>query len=172
MSSIHYANLANINFGIISCCFIVSVVVNSAAGLVFFNEKLTRKLSLGICVTMTGIIWISLAKGGDAVAMREGKVEINLDDIILNKSKAIVLALAVGVGNSMQTIQSKFMMKNPVFKTFGVISIVTDIGLVFVLLSSSLTVFFYFSGEESINAYNFTLTFFTSILGMLCWLLG
>lgn len=61
--SIHYANRANINFGVISCCFIVSVVVNTAAGLVFFNERLNFKIATGILVTMAGIVWISLAKG-------------------------------------------------------------------------------------------------------------
>ena len=63
ISSIHYANLANINFGIISCCFIISVVVNTAAGLAFFNEKINFKIGSGIVVTMAGIIWISLGKG-------------------------------------------------------------------------------------------------------------
>ena len=61
LSSIHYANLAHINFGIISCCFIVSVVVNTAAGRFFFKETLTFKVGMGIVITMSGIIWISLA---------------------------------------------------------------------------------------------------------------
>jgi len=61
--SIHFALLANINFGIISCCFIISIVINSACGYFFFGEKLNAKVVGGIVVTISGIIWISLAKG-------------------------------------------------------------------------------------------------------------
>ena len=34
--SIYYAKLANINFGIISCCFIFSIVINITCGYAFF----------------------------------------------------------------------------------------------------------------------------------------
>jgi multidrug transporter EmrE-like cation transporter len=61
--SIHFAILANINFGIISCCFIISVVINSTCGYFFFGEKLNAKVVGGIAVTISGILWISLAKG-------------------------------------------------------------------------------------------------------------
>jgi drug/metabolite transporter (DMT)-like permease len=63
VKSIHYANLANINFGIISCCFIVSIIINCSCGYFFFQEKMNVKVILGIAVTISGIIWISLAKG-------------------------------------------------------------------------------------------------------------
>lgn len=63
ISSIHYANLANINFGIISCCFIVSIIINSSCGYFLFGEKINKKVIAGIFVTISGIIWISLAKG-------------------------------------------------------------------------------------------------------------
>lgn len=174
ISSIHYANLAKINFGIVSCCFIVSVVVNSAAGLAFFNEKITLKTCSGIIVTMCGIIWISLAKGGEALAQKDAMTSVDQDiveEALLNKSKAVILALGVGVGNALQTIQSKFMMRNPATK-FGVMSITSDIGLFFAIIALTLTFVFYISGVESINLYNFTLTLFTSILAMLCWLVG
>lgn len=61
--SIYYANLANINFGIISCCFTFSIVVNISAGYAIFQEKISSKQVAGIIVTVAGIIWISLAKG-------------------------------------------------------------------------------------------------------------
>lgn len=63
IKSIHYAIEANINFGIISCCFIISIVINSACGFIFFKERLNAKVVGGIVVTLSGIIWISLAKG-------------------------------------------------------------------------------------------------------------
>ena len=61
--SIYYAKLANINFGIISCCLIFSIVVNISAGYAFFQEKISGKQVVGILITIGGIIWISLAKG-------------------------------------------------------------------------------------------------------------
>lgn len=63
IKSIHYAILANINFGIVSCCFIFSIVINTAFGYKFFGEMLNNKVLTGIFVTISGIIWISLAKG-------------------------------------------------------------------------------------------------------------
>ena len=61
--SIYYANQANINFGIISCCFMFSIVLNITAGYAIFQEKISSKQLAGIVVTLAGIILISLAKG-------------------------------------------------------------------------------------------------------------
>lgn len=61
--SIYYANQANINFGIISCCFMFSIVLNITAGYMIFQEKISSKQLAGIVVTLAGIILISLAKG-------------------------------------------------------------------------------------------------------------
>ncbi len=66
--AIYFANLANINFGIISCCFIFSIVVNITCGYLFFSEKIKIKVYLGIFVTLAGIIWISLVKGAAKVS--------------------------------------------------------------------------------------------------------
>ena len=66
ISAIYYAKLANINFGIISCCFIFSIVVNIVCGYLFFQEKIKSKVYGGIFVTLAGIIWISLEKGSRA----------------------------------------------------------------------------------------------------------
>lgn len=172
ISSIHYANKANINFGIISCCFIVSVVVNTAAGLVFFGEKLTLKTSLGIIVTMCGIIWVSLAKGSEAMHLKQtviGGEDFDENEVVANKSKAIVLALLVGVGNALQTIQSKFMIR---WVKYPVVSITADIGLAFAIIAATLALIFYLAGSPAINLYNMKLIFVSSILGMLCWLVG
>ena len=70
IKSIYYATLANINFGIISCCYICSIVINVTFGLVFFGEKMTLKMVCGIVITITGIMWISIAKGAGAVKMQ------------------------------------------------------------------------------------------------------
>jgi drug/metabolite transporter (DMT)-like permease len=61
--SIYYARLAGINFGIISCCYCVSIIFNSVCCYFFFREVITLKMLFGMVVTLTGIIWISLAKG-------------------------------------------------------------------------------------------------------------
>jgi uncharacterized membrane protein len=67
VQAIYYANLANINFGIISCCFIFSIVVNITCGYLFFEEKIKPQVYFGIFVTLVGIIWISLVKGANSV---------------------------------------------------------------------------------------------------------
>lgn len=69
IKSIYYASLANINFGIISCCFICSIIINVTFGLIFFGEKMTVKMVLGIVVTISGIMWISIAKGAGAIKL-------------------------------------------------------------------------------------------------------
>ena len=70
IKSIYYATLANINFGIISCCFICSIVINVTFGLIFFGEKMTLKMVCGIIITISGIMWISIAKGSGAVKIQ------------------------------------------------------------------------------------------------------
>jgi len=67
IKSIYYASLANINFGIISCCFICSIIINVTFGLIFFGEKMNVRMVLGIVITIAGIMWISLAKGAGAI---------------------------------------------------------------------------------------------------------
>jgi drug/metabolite transporter (DMT)-like permease len=60
IKSIYYAGLANLNFGIVSCCMMFSIIINMTCGLLFFNEKINWKESAGIAVIITGIVWISL----------------------------------------------------------------------------------------------------------------
>ena len=43
IKSIYYAGLANLNFGIVSCCYIFSIVINVTCGFLFFEEKLTGR---------------------------------------------------------------------------------------------------------------------------------
>ena len=71
ISSIRHASLAHLNFGIVSCCYIASVVINSTASYLLFNERINMKMGLGIVVTIGGVIWISLAKGDNSNAIEE-----------------------------------------------------------------------------------------------------
>jgi uncharacterized membrane protein len=50
--------------------------------------------------------------------------------------------------------------------------ITADMGLIFAFMCAILCGYFYITGEESINLYNTSLIMFSSILGMLCWLVG
>lgn len=69
IKSIYFAKLANINIGIISSCFIFSIVINVTAGFLFFNEKINLKETLGILITIAGIVWISLSRGQSTVSV-------------------------------------------------------------------------------------------------------
>lgn len=99
IKSIYYAGLANLNFGIVSCCFIFSIIINVTCGLLFFDEKINWKESGGIVVIVVGIIWISLSKGQRHELSLENSIEA--DDVIQwYKFKSIFLALCVGFFNS------------------------------------------------------------------------
>ena len=165
ISSIHYAIAAQINFGIISCCYIISVPINTFAGLFWFDEKLNMKVCLGIVVTLCGIVWISISNGSnlqfDSLVDEETRGQ--------NQFLSIVFALCVGLGNSSQTIISKFMMRNA---KFHVMSMTADFGLIFFLIAFSVSLFNLVSGSPSLNFQNFILALFVGSLGMTCWLVG
>ena len=112
IASIYHANLANLNFGIVSSCFIVSVVVNTTANRILFKDSITLKMGFGITVTLSGIIWVSLAKGQDAIKIKVAAgsdLEPTEDEIFYHKVMSIILALTVGVGNACSTIHSRLM---------------------------------------------------------------
>ena len=81
VSSIHYAILANVNFGIISCCFIVSIVINCTFAYFFFSERMTLRMILGILVTISGIIWISLSKAMLAKTLEDNGKQMTDDEL-------------------------------------------------------------------------------------------
>ena len=89
--------MAGVNFGIISSCYVVSILVNSTFGYIFFREIITKKMFLGMVITITGIIWISLAKGKGNVA---AAYLIPEDDLSYYKIMSILLALSVGTLNA------------------------------------------------------------------------
>ena len=98
IKSIYYAGLANLNFGIVSCCYIFSIVINVTCCFLFFEEKINWKESAGIIVIVTGIIWISLSKGQ---IHDKSDISIESDDAIeWYKFKSIFLALCVGFFNA------------------------------------------------------------------------
>lgn len=109
----HFALLAHLNLGIVASCAMVSVVVNTTAGFIFFKERLSLKTMSGIIVTLIGIIWISLAKGDSSSSKNHDSSETE-EDFIYFKLLSIMFALFVGTSNAMQTIIAKFMMKRPV----------------------------------------------------------
>jgi len=99
--SIYYANLANINFGIISCCFIFSIVVNISCGYAFFEEKISKYQIIGIIITLSGIIWISLAKGAGSI---KASLVVSEEEAKIYKFLSVLLALCVGTMNASFTV--------------------------------------------------------------------
>jgi drug/metabolite transporter (DMT)-like permease len=163
IKSIYYAGLANLNFGIVSCFFIFSIIINVACGLLFFDEKINWKESAGIVVIVVGIIWISLSKGQRPELSMENYVEV--DEVIQwYKFKSIFLALCVGFFNSTQTVHGKFMMKQ---KDYGIMNITADTVLIFIIMTSTFTVLNYFGDSTAYTARNYSLIFVSSCLGMI-----
>ena len=134
--SIHYAILANINFGIVSCCFLFSIVVNVSCAYLFFDEKLTAKMMAGILITIAGIVWISLAKGQSAQSVSTSIYSD--DDRASFKLYSIILAVATGVFNASQTVQAKFMIKQ---RDYGILYITGDTITALALATSLVTLF-------------------------------
>ena len=165
--SIYYANLANINFGIISCCFIFSIVVNITFGYAFFQEKISNKQILGIIVTLTGIIWISLAKG-EASVKKES--QFSEDDLNWFKTLSILLAICVGAMNATFTVQAKWMRKKR--PTINVFNLTADTCILFSLIFSVISLFYVSSGEPSMTLKNFLIILMSSSLGTLCGYVG
>ena len=98
IKSIYYAGVANLNFGIVSCCYIFSIVINVTCGFLFFDEKINFKESAGIVVIVAGIIWISLSKGQ---RHEKSDTSIESDDAFQwYKFKSIFLALCAGFFNA------------------------------------------------------------------------
>ena len=58
-----YAVKAEINFGIIASCMSIQTPLNCILGIFFWKEKLTWKMIFGIVVCMSGVIWVSMARG-------------------------------------------------------------------------------------------------------------
>jgi drug/metabolite transporter (DMT)-like permease len=71
-------------------------VINCAVGYLCFRETVTPKMLLGMLVTLSGIISISLSKGGATSSDQE-----SLEDETLFKIIAIVFAILIGVMNAL-----------------------------------------------------------------------
>jgi hypothetical protein len=99
IKSIYYAGLANLNFGIVSCCFIFSIIINVTCGLLFFDERINLIESVGIVIIVSGIVWISLSKGKRPELTTEYSIDTD-EAAQWNKLKSIFFALCVGISNS------------------------------------------------------------------------
>jgi drug/metabolite transporter (DMT)-like permease len=165
--SIYYANLANINFGIISCCFIFSIVVNITAGYAIFQEKISPKQVAGIVVTVAGIIWISLAKGEVGVKKDTG---VRDDEANWYKNLSVMLAISVGAMNASTTVQAKWMRKKR--PSIDVMNLTADTFLLFALIFSLITLVMIFMGDSSLTMRNFLIVLASSSLQTLCGYIG
>lgn len=165
--SIYYANLANINFGIISCCFTFSIVVNISAGYAIFQEKISSMQVAGIIVTVAGIIWISLAKG--EVGLRK-KTGVGEEDINWNKTLSVVLAISVGMLNASTTVQAKWMRKKR--PSIDVMNLNADTFLLFGLIFSLITLVMIIKGNSSLTMRNFLIVLASSSLQTICGYVG
>ena len=168
ISAIYYAKLANINFGIISCCFIFSIVVNIACGYLFFQEKINSKVYGGIFVTLAGIIWISLDKGSSATQLSDIDLKIQ-DDSDYYKTLSVIYAIGVGCVNASMTVQAKFINKK---LSLDLMNFASDSSLLFSLIYSIFSLYFFLIGHESISQMNFNILLVSSILMTLCSFVG
>ena len=128
------AQKANLNFGIISSCAYISIVINCGVGYVWFREVITLKMLFGIVVTLTGIIGISLAKGEGAVV-----VEDTATDVSYYQTLAVVFSIMIGVMNALQTVQTKFMVSGQT--KYEILDIQSDAGILFGIICAVITLY-------------------------------
>ena len=160
VKSIHFANLAGLNFGIISCCFIVSIIINCACGYFCFNEEINYKVVIGICVTISGIIWISLAKGQAAL-----NVSVALEEeVTIDRYLSILFALGSGCMNALTTVNAKFMVRKG---NYDAMCLSSDTGLCLGLTCFLFSIYFTLAGYESSNLRNLFIAFCGAVMNML-----
>ena len=99
-----YAQLAQINFGIIVCCLSISSPINCLCGFLFWGERLTAKTMIGTAAIVTGVAWVALAKNPGETAAPDGK-----DDISTYRLLSISLALLCGLLGSVRVQQAKLV---------------------------------------------------------------
>jgi drug/metabolite transporter (DMT)-like permease len=78
-------------------------VINVTAGIMFFNEQINWKESLGMIITIAGIMWISLSRGQSSYSATTSMDQLS-DDSQYYKFMAILAALSVGGLNASQTV--------------------------------------------------------------------
>ena len=164
VKSIYYANLAGLNFGVISCCFIFSIVINCTFGYFCFDEKITLRMLAGIAITLAGIIWISLAKGNRAVTPEFE------DKVALERYLSITFALGSGTMNALTTVSGKFMRKNGGY--VDVLKLSSDTGFFIAAVLIVLAAIFTATRHPACNMWNLMIGFFSACLNMLCGLVG
>ena len=59
----YFSSMAHINFGIVTSCTCIAIVLSSILTFMFFGERLTINMIIGIAVIIAGIVWIAIAKG-------------------------------------------------------------------------------------------------------------
>jgi drug/metabolite transporter (DMT)-like permease len=85
-----YASKANMNQGIIYACISSVIIFNIIMCYFIFDERITTKTYLGICILVCGVVWITIAKNTD-------KTIINLleneEEVYYNRIMGISIAI-------------------------------------------------------------------------------
>ena len=87
-----------------------------------------------------------------------------MESITKYKIYSVLLAIAMGSVNSLQTIQTKFMVKR---ENFGIGNIQADGGLMFGFLCGILTIYNFLTNNESLTINNILISFIVSSLLMI-----
>ena len=166
----HYAQLAQINFGIVSCCLSVSAPLNCLLSYIFWKERLSCKMIIGTLVIVTGVAWIALAKGQTAPPIAIDGVE-TIDEGEKNQYRimSIACALLSGCLGSTRILQAKYV--NLRLK-YSPMEFSNDAGLFCGVVIFIISVYYYIQGHPSYTWYNFGICFIASVFQMLTSLVG
>jgi drug/metabolite transporter (DMT)-like permease len=89
---------------VVTSCIALSTPFNIFFGWVWFGEKLSKRMIIGVSVVFTGVIWLALSRG----KVREGQSE-NAEIRDLYKFYAISIACLLGLMNALRTAHGKYI---------------------------------------------------------------
>eukprot|EP00347_Sterkiella_histriomuscorum_P003665 403363417 len=175
-----FSSRADINFGVVFSILCLSVVIQAIVFALFFGEKLSKSLIIGIMIVLSGVVMISVSKStsthiqpiADSDTQQINDVNSSKYDDnqkLQYKLLAIGLAIFAAFINSLRVIQAKFLNKQSGYCPiqFSVDSSLTS--GVFLLICS---IFFFFNNHASYTMHNLTISFIGSVLLQICSLVS
>ena len=145
----------------------ISIPLNCLLSYFFFQEKLTKQIIIGCVIIVSGVIWVSLAKGK---VIETSEIDLTEYDQTISRLLSISAALFAGFLSSMRVFQAKYISRKSGYSPLdfsldaGLFS-----GLCLLLLA---TYFFFVDNDPTYTLYNLTIATLSSSLLMFTTLIA
>eukprot|EP00347_Sterkiella_histriomuscorum_P011194 403373388 len=161
-----YAKLAGMNLGIVFSILTLSIVLQTIIFALFFDEKLTLKITSGMLIIIVGIVLISIDKKPQGNLDNNQEKEANASrDQLVYQFYAIILAIVTSCLNASRGIQAKYLFRKTGYTPvqFSIDASITC-GLIQLIACS----YFYLTGHPSYTMKNFWIMYINSAMLQLC----